>query len=114
MDNFTVTRSAQETAETYRRLLEVEIKALLSRVNELTGTVADVFLETNAIALQLERAVGGLEQISGRQDFLSTEVTNIKSTLTLYEGIVGDFRKRIFGIEDRLKKTKFTENGEQP
>jgi chromosome segregation ATPase len=62
------------TADTYKQLLEVDLKSGLTQVGELTRNVSQLFETVNEIAVNIEEAVVRLESLSGGLNYCRAEI----------------------------------------
>lgn len=95
-------RARHSTAETYQRLVDVEVKSLLARMTELTANVNSVFGEIGALMLQTEELLGRLETLSTGLSFHRGEVADLKKQLVQHTRDLVEVAARITEIERRI------------
>jgi len=93
----------KRTVEIYRDLLQVEVRALVTRVSELTHTVGSLFGEVNLIAIQLEESIKHMERLSGRLVYCEEELSTIKKNLADYEKMVDDIHELVLNTENIME-----------
>jgi chromosome segregation ATPase len=84
----------KRTVEIYQDLVQVEVRALVNRVTELTQTIGEVFSEVTALALQLEESSGKVEQISTSLEYCKDELKKLRER-----------------VDDHARRLKEAENG---
>ena len=101
----------KRTVEIYRDLLQVEVRALVSRVSELTQTVGALFGEVSSIAVQLEDSVNGMDRMSNSLSYCREEISLIKKTLSGLN--IADIRNRVERAEEKLKEIQNQLDGDE-
>ena len=91
------------TVDVYRDLLRVEVRALVSRVGELTQTVGDLFTEVSHIAIQLESSTSSVEQSTAGINYCRSQLGDLKQTTAKWETQLEALQKRIQDTEDRME-----------
>lgn len=101
-DSTRTTPPSKQTVEIYRDLLQVEVRALISRVSELTSTVGDLFVEVNGIAIQLEESVHKVDRVTGGLDYCREELGAIRKSIGKYEATVEAIKQKVDDSERQL------------
>lgn len=96
----------RSTMEMYRDLLQIEVRSLVQRVAELTGTVGEMFGEVNTIALQLEESVQKMHRLSGGVDYCRDELGSIRQTIGAHENQVNQLKEKITQLEEQISELK--------
>lgn len=96
------TKHHRGTMEIYRDLLHIEVRSLVQRVAELTGTVGEMFGEVNTIAIQLEESVEKMHRLSGGVDYCRDELGAIRQTIGAHESQVKQLEKKISSLEAQV------------
>lgn len=105
------------TLDSYRTLVEVQIKSVLQRMGELTSNVDQLLIEVSTQTVNLEAAVERTEQVSGRINTLREDVRigtdqmqealrSLNNTIKHQQSTIDDLRDRLRWIEQRLKDTE--------
>lgn len=98
----TSTPPNKRTVEIYRDLLQVEVRALVSRVSELTQTVGSLFGEVHNLALQLEESVDTQDRLAGGLTFCREEISVIRRSLGRHETALDELRQQVVVIEEKM------------
>jgi chromosome segregation ATPase len=94
------------TVEMYRDLLQIEVRSLVQRVGELTGTVGEMFGEVNMIAIQLDESVVKMSRLTGGVDYCRTELGAIRETIRDKENMVNTLKDKIVDLEKQISEIK--------
>jgi len=78
MDKKSIPSQHRDTVEVYKELVHIEVRALVTRVADLTNTISAVFTEVTALALQLEESSGKLEQLDTSLAYCRDEIKKLK------------------------------------
>lgn len=94
------------TMEIYRDLLHIEVRSLVQRVAELTGTVTELFGEVSTIAIQLEESVENMQRLSGGVDYCRDELGAIRQTIGAHESLVKQLQEKISMLDTQVTELK--------
>jgi chromosome segregation ATPase len=95
-------RGSRNTAETYRVLLEVEVKSVIKRVGELTESTASLFEAVNDIALNIEEAVVRLERLSGGLQYCREEIGALHRRIQNHDDTIKQLQVKLGTLRERL------------
>lgn len=96
---------SKRTVEIYRDLLQVEVRALVGRVTELTQTVGALFGEVNNIAVQIEESTSNMERVGNGLSYCRKEISSMKQTIHSLDAIeerVTNAEKKLAEIQKQL------------
>jgi len=96
-------KKSKRTIEIYRDLLQVEVRALVGRVAELTSTVNDLFTEVNNIALQLEESVAKSSRVNSGLSYCREEMRAVRKVAAESNKQIKDVQARVENLEKQLK-----------
>lgn len=92
------------TADTYQRLLDIEVKTLLGRLTELTGSVDKIFTEVSDIMLQMEDMLGRIETLGNSLAFQRSEVAELKKQYAQHSLLLASTLLRLQDLERSVVK----------
>lgn len=101
----------RDTLDTYRQLLELEVRSLVNRVTEITNTVGALFLEVNDITLKIEEHFNKLEQEGS--DKSRSELTAVKRVLNAHTKQVVSIRESLAELVEKVE-TLTKDSGPKP
>jgi uncharacterized coiled-coil DUF342 family protein len=71
----------KSTVEIYKDLIYVEVRSLINRVTDITGTIESILREMTALALQTEEHSQKVKQNSIGLDYCRKEIKRLKEEL---------------------------------
>lgn len=93
---------SRDTLDTYRQLLELEVKSLVNRVTEITNTVGQLFLEVNSITLKVEEHFNKLEREGS--DRSRSELSEVKRVLNAHTRQVIGIKTTLADLEKKIEE----------
>lgn len=100
----TTPKNPKSTLDIYEQLIQVELRANVKRIGELTSTVDHLLVEVGSIALRIEEAVSGIDKMSSRVKFVRSEFDLLKKKINLQESNINALHQRIAQIESSPQK----------
>lgn len=94
----------KSTTEIYRDVVQVEVRALVQRVGELTTTVGALFEEVSAAALSLELTMENVQHLDGSIDQCKNDIQKLKSISSQYDETVGGLMAKVAQLETMINK----------
>jgi chromosome segregation ATPase len=91
------------TSDSYQRLLELEVKNLLSRVTELTNRQDQIFDEFTRMLTAIEEVVGKLQQTGTTMAFHRSEIELLRKAVSSHEHVLQSLSTRISSVETQLQ-----------
>jgi hypothetical protein len=90
------------TAETYQKLLNIEVKSLITRIAELTGQVDKIFTEVAELMINTEDMLSRVESLGTSLAFNRTELADLKKQQTVQAVMLRGALARLQDLENHL------------
>lgn len=90
------------TLETYRALLEAEVKNLFMRVGVIAQTQDDLLVSVNEFALNLEEVIGVMERLETSRDYFRDEISALHKATQQNEEYSKELLSRLRQLQERL------------